>query len=83
MKKGDVVIIYTSNYYESLVMTLAAARLGLVHHIVQHTDPPKELAVKINYLEPKLIFTTLKIFNDDGSVHRIMDIIEETNNYIE
>lgn len=57
-------------------MTLATARLGLIHHVVPHYNPPNELAVKINDLEPKLIFTSSEIVLDGGKQLKTRDLIE-------
>ena len=37
LKKGDRVLLYTSNLYESLCVTLAAARIGCIHFLLDTT----------------------------------------------
>jgi propionyl-CoA synthetase len=53
--KGDRVLIYMPMIPEALVAMLACARIGAVHSVVFGGFAAKELAVRINDAEPKVI----------------------------
>lgn len=53
--KGDRVLIYMPMIPEAIVAVLACARLGAVHSVVFGGFAAKELAVRIDDCEPKLI----------------------------
>ncbi len=53
--KGDRVLIYMPMIPEAVIAMLACARLGAVHSVVFGGFAAKELAVRINDAEPKVI----------------------------
>ncbi len=53
--KGDRVLIYLPNIPEAVFSMLAAARIGAVHVVVYGGYSAKELAVRIQDAQPKLI----------------------------
>jgi len=53
--KGDRVVIYMPMIPEAIVAMLACARLGAVHSVVFGGFAPKELAIRIDDAEPKII----------------------------
>ena len=55
--KGDRVIIYMPMIPEAIVAVLACARLGAVHSVVFGGFAAKELAVRIDDSQPKLIIS--------------------------
>jgi len=55
--KGDRVLIYMPMIPEAIVAVLACARLGAVHSVVFGGFAAKELAVRIDDCEPKLILS--------------------------
>lgn len=55
VQKGDRVVIYMPMVPEAIVAALACARLGAVHSIVFGGFAAKELAVRINDAEPKVV----------------------------
>ena len=55
VSKGDRVLIYMPMIPEAIVAVLACARLGAVHSVVFGGFAAKELAVRIDDSEPKLI----------------------------
>ena len=55
VEKGDRVVIYMPMIPEAVVAMLACARLGAVHSVVFGGFAPKELAIRINDAEPKVI----------------------------
>jgi propionyl-CoA synthetase len=55
--KGDRVLVYMPMIPEALIGMLACARLGAVHSVVFGGFAPKELAVRINDAEPKVILS--------------------------
>ncbi|CDW79766.1 acyl-synthetase [Stylonychia lemnae] len=83
LKVGDRVIIYSNNMFESLTMTLACARIGVIFQVVQHVDSARELALKINELEPKVIFTVNIQVSPVGAVLKSKEMIDEVTQFIE
>ncbi len=57
LRKGDTVIIYMPMIPEALISMLACARIGAIHSVVFGGFAPKELAIRIDDAEPKLIIT--------------------------
>uniref|UniRef100_A0A914XD93 Acyl-CoA synthetase short-chain family member 3, mitochondrial n=1 Tax=Plectus sambesii TaxID=2011161 RepID=A0A914XD93_9BILA len=57
VKKGDRVLLYMPMIPEAIVAMLASARLGAVHIVVFGGFASKELAVRINHSEPRVIVT--------------------------
>ncbi|MYD42479.1 MAG: propionyl-CoA synthetase [Gammaproteobacteria bacterium] len=57
VSKGDRVIIYLPMIPEAVIAMLACARLGAVHSVVFGGFAPRELAMRIDDAEPKLILT--------------------------
>lgn len=55
--KGDRVLIYLPMIPQAAVAMLAAARLGAVHSVVFGGFAPKELAVRIDDCQPKIVVT--------------------------
>lgn len=55
VSKGDRVIIYMPMIPEAVVSMLACARLGAIHSVVFGGFAPKELAIRIDDAEPKVI----------------------------
>ena len=55
VEKGDRVIIYMPMIPEAVVAMLACARLGAVHSVVFGGFAPKELAIRIDDAEPKVM----------------------------
>jgi propionyl-CoA synthetase len=55
--KGDRVIVYMPMIPEAVVAMLACARIGAVHSVVFGGFAAKELAVRIDDAEPKLVLT--------------------------
>ena len=55
--KGDRVLIYMPMVPEAVVAVLATARLGAVHSVVFGGFAAKELAIRIDDCEPKIIVT--------------------------
>jgi propionyl-CoA synthetase len=53
--KGDTVLIYMPMIPEALISMLACARLGAIHSVVFGGFAPRELAVRIDDAEPKVI----------------------------
>ena len=57
LRKGDRVMIFTTNLYESIVFAQACARLGCVHYLLNATTSVAELASQLESFNPHLIFT--------------------------
>jgi propionyl-CoA synthetase len=57
VEKGDRVVIYMPMVPEALIAMLAVARLGAIHSVVFGGFAPKELAVRIDDAEPKVVVT--------------------------
>jgi len=57
IRKGDRVIIYMPMIPEAIVSMLACARIGAVHCVVFGGFASKELAIRIDDAEPKLIIS--------------------------
>lgn len=57
VSKGDRVLIYMPMIPEAIIAVLACARLGAVHSVVFGGFAAKELAVRIDDSEPKLIIS--------------------------
>ncbi len=55
--KGDRIIIYMPMVPETIVAMLACARLGAVHSVVFGGFAPRELAIRIDDAQPKLLIT--------------------------
>ncbi|GAA3827336.1 propionyl-CoA synthetase [Amycolatopsis tucumanensis] len=55
--KGDRVVIYMPMVPEAVIAMLACARLGAVHSVVFGGFAPKELAIRIDDSEPKIVVT--------------------------
>ena len=55
--KGDTAVIYLPMIPQALIAMLACARLGAVHSVVFGGFAPKELAIRINDAQPKLIIS--------------------------
>jgi propionyl-CoA synthetase len=53
--KGDRVVIYLPMVPEAVVAMLACARLGAIHSVVFGGFAPKELAVRIDHAQPKVV----------------------------
>ncbi|MFT6914561.1 MAG: propionyl-CoA synthetase [Motiliproteus sp.] len=57
VEKGDRVVIYMPMIPEAAVAMLASARLGAIHSVVFGGFAPKELAMRIDDAEPKVVIT--------------------------
>lgn len=57
VEKGDRVVIYLPMIPEAVIAMLACARLGAVHSVVFGGFAPRELAMRIDDAEPKLVLT--------------------------
>ena len=57
IEKSDRVVIYLPMIPEAVIAMLACARLGAVHSVVFGGFAPRELAMRIDDAEPKLILT--------------------------
>ena len=57
VERGDRVIIYLPMIPEAVIAMLACARLGAVHSVVFGGFAPRELALRIDDAEPKLLLT--------------------------
>ena len=69
LSKGDKVLLYTSNLYESLVATLACARIGCLHFLLCTSYPAYDLAQQINAFKPRAMFIMSHIINEfDGNI---------------
>lgn len=55
--KGDTAVIYLPMIPQALIAMLACARLGAVHSVVFGGFAPKELAIRINDAQPKVIIS--------------------------
>ena len=55
--KGDTVLIYMPMIPEAVVAMLACARLGAIHSVVFGGFAPRELAVRIDDAQPKVILS--------------------------
>jgi acyl-coenzyme A synthetase/AMP-(fatty) acid ligase len=55
VKKGDRVVIYMPMIPQTIFAMLACARLGAIHSVVFGGFAPKELAIRIDSAEPKVI----------------------------
>ena len=55
VKRGDTVVIYMPMVSEALIAMLACARIGAIHSVVFGGFAPKELAIRINDANPKVI----------------------------
>lgn len=55
--KGDRVVIYMPMVPEALIAMLAVARLGAIHSVVFGGFAPRELAVRIEDAEPKVVIS--------------------------
>ncbi|XP_043282355.1 acyl-CoA synthetase short-chain family member 3, mitochondrial [Venturia canescens] len=55
VRKGDRVLIYMPLIPETIMAILATARLGAIHSVVFGGFAPRELAVRIDHAEPKVI----------------------------
>jgi propionyl-CoA synthetase len=57
VEKGDRVIVYMPMIPEAVITMLACARLGAVHSVVFAGFAPRELALRIDDAEPRLVVT--------------------------
>ena len=57
VERGDRVIIYMPMVPETAMAMLACARLGAVHSVVFGGFAPRELAIRIDDAEPKVVLT--------------------------
>lgn len=57
VKKGDTVIIYMPMIPQAAYAMLACARIGAIHSVVFGGFAPKELAIRIDDCNPKVILT--------------------------
>jgi propionyl-CoA synthetase len=57
VQKGDTVLIYMPMIPEALMSMLACARLGAVHSVVFGGFAPRELAIRIDDAQPKVILS--------------------------
>lgn len=57
VEKGDRVIVYMPMVPEAAIAMLACARLGAIHSVVFGGFAPRELAVRIDDAQPKVIMT--------------------------
>lgn len=57
VQKGDRVLIYLPMIPQALVAMLACARLGAVHSVVFGGFAPRELAVRIDDCDPRVVVT--------------------------
>ena len=71
LQKGSKVIIFTSNLYESLVVTLACARAGFIHFNVDAGHSTEELANQINYFKPHAMFVMSHIINETDKTVKV------------
>ena len=55
VSKGDVVVIYMPMVPETAAAMLACARIGAIHSVVFGGFAPKELAMRIDDANPKVI----------------------------
>jgi propionyl-CoA synthetase len=55
VQKGDRVVIYMPMIPQAVVAMLACARIGAVHSVVFGGFAPKELAIRIDDAEPKVV----------------------------
>ncbi len=55
VSKGDTIIIYMPMIPEALVAMLACARIGAIHSVVFGGFASKELAIRIDHAQPKII----------------------------
>lgn len=57
VEKGDRVVIYMPMIPEAVISMLACARLGAIHSVVFGGFAPRELAMRIDDAEPKMLLT--------------------------
>ena len=57
VKKGETVIIYMPMIPEAVVAMLACARIGAVHSVAFGGFAPRELAIRIDDVKPKVIIS--------------------------
>jgi propionyl-CoA synthetase len=57
VSKGDRVVIYMPMIPEAAMAMLACARIGAIHSVVFGGFAPRELAIRINDAQPKVILT--------------------------
>jgi len=55
--KGDRVVIYMPMVPEAVIAILACARIGAIHSVVFGGFAPKELAIRIDDAQPKLVIS--------------------------
>ena len=83
--KGDRVIIYMPMIPESIIATLACARLGAIHSIVFGGFAAKELASRIKDADPKIVVSATcgiephKIVNYKTMLDEALKIAEKTS----
>ncbi|MCC5921517.1 MAG: AMP-binding protein [Cyclobacteriaceae bacterium] len=57
IKSGDTAVIYMPMIPEAIYSMLACARIGVIHSVVFGGFAPKELAIRIDDCQPKVVLT--------------------------
>jgi len=76
VKKGDRVIIYMPLIPQAIFAMLATVRLGAIHSVVFGGFAARELAVRIDHAEPKVVMTA-SCGVEPNKVVRYKDILNE------
>ncbi len=69
VQKGDTVVIYMPMIPEAVMAMLACARIGAIHSVVFGGFAAKELSIRINELEPKVVLSASCGIEPDKLVH--------------
>ncbi|XP_022243888.1 acyl-CoA synthetase short-chain family member 3, mitochondrial-like, partial [Limulus polyphemus] len=57
IRRGDRVVIYMPMIPEAIIAMLACARIGAIHSVVFGGFAARELAIRMNHTEPKLVIS--------------------------
>jgi acyl-coenzyme A synthetase/AMP-(fatty) acid ligase len=82
VEKGDRVIIYLPMVPEAVFAMLACARIGAIHSVVFGGFAPRELAIRIDDAQPKVLLTATggieisKKIPYEGIVHEALEMAE-------
>ncbi|XPV76254.1 MAG: acetate--CoA ligase [Desulfovibrio sp.] len=76
VKKGDRVAIYMPNLPETMISMLACARIGAVHSVVNFGFSTKELRMRIDSLEARVVITADGFYRN-GQIQRLKSVVDD------
>ncbi|EGC29595.1 hypothetical protein DICPUDRAFT_5486, partial [Dictyostelium purpureum] len=76
IKKGDFVMVYMHNSFETIASMLACARIGAIHNVIYSGTLVDTLLVNIEDCKPKLILTSTFCFLMDETPYYYLPILK-------